>query len=110
MIAGAVQLTAWKAYHLACCRSPVIRRHALPAAAGAAWRHGLRVGLHCVCACAGLTAVLLVVGVMELRAMALVAAAVTLERLAPFGERIARAVGVVVILTGLGLIAQTASG
>jgi predicted metal-binding membrane protein len=110
LIAGALQLTAWKAYHLACCRSGAMCASAGPAPVRAAWRAGLRLGVHCICACAGLTAVLLVVGVMELRAMAWVAAAVTLERLAPFGERIARAVGAVVIVTGLVLIAQAAGG
>jgi hypothetical protein len=43
-------------------------------------------------------AILLVVGVMDLRAMATVAAAITLERLAPAGERVARAIGAVSIL------------
>jgi hypothetical protein len=34
-------------------------------------------------------AILLVIGVMDLRAMAVVAAAITVERLAPAGERVA---------------------
>ena len=46
---------------------------------GAAWRHGVRLGLHCSYCCAGLTANLLVVGVMDLRAMAVTGAAITLE-------------------------------
>jgi len=58
----------------------------LPADAGTAWRHGLRLGLHCSFCCAGLTAILLVIGVMDLRAMAVVTAAITVERLAPAGE------------------------
>jgi predicted metal-binding membrane protein len=41
----------------------------------------------------GLVAILLVIGVMDLRAMAVVAAAITVERLAPAGERVARAIG-----------------
>jgi hypothetical protein len=45
---------------------------------------------------------------MDLRAMALVMAAITIERLAPAGERIARGVGVVVIGAGLLLIARAA--
>jgi predicted metal-binding membrane protein len=76
--------------------------------AGTAWTHGLRYGLHCSCCCAGLTAVLLAIGVMDLRAMALVMAAITIERLAPAGERVARGVGVVVIGAGLLLIARAA--
>jgi predicted metal-binding membrane protein len=73
-------------------------RRALAADAGTAWRHGLRLGLHCSTCCAGLTATLLVIGVMDLRAMAVVAAAITVERLAPAGERVARAVGAVIVV------------
>jgi predicted metal-binding membrane protein len=108
LIAGALQFTAWKARHLACCREAPARGRTLPADAGTAWRHGLRLGLHCGYCCAGLTAILLVVGVMDLRAMAVVTAAITVERLAPAGERVARAIGAVVVGAGLFLIAQAA--
>ena len=108
LIAGFLQLTAWKAHHLACCREAPGRGRTLPADAGTAWRHGLRLGLHCSYCCAGLTAMLLVIGVMDLRAMAVVAAAVTVERLAPAGERAARAIGAVVVGAGLTLIARAA--
>jgi predicted metal-binding membrane protein len=53
-------------------------------------------------------AILLVIGVMDLRAMAVVAGAITVERLVPAGERVARAIGVVIIGTGLFLIARAA--
>jgi predicted metal-binding membrane protein len=106
LIAGALQFTAWKAHHLACCRESPGRVRTLPADAGTAWRHGLRVGLHCSYSSAGLTAILLVAGVMDLRVMAAVTAAVTAERLAPSGERVARAIGAVVIGTGMFLIAR----
>jgi predicted metal-binding membrane protein len=108
LIAGALQLTAWKAHHLACCRKAPGRGRALPADAGTAWRHGLRLGLHCSYSCAGLTTILFVIGVMELRAMAVVTAAITVERLAPAGERVARAIGGVAIGAGVLLIAQAA--
>jgi len=108
LIAGAFQFTAWKARHLACCRAAPGRGRPLPAQAGAAWRHGLRLGLHCSYACAGLTAILLVSGVMDLRAMAAVAAAVTVERLAPDGARVAHVIGAVALAAGLFLIAQAA--
>jgi predicted metal-binding membrane protein len=49
-------------------------------------------------------AILLVIGVMDVRAMAAVAAAITVERLAPAAERAARATGVVVLGVGLLLI------
>jgi predicted metal-binding membrane protein len=108
LIAGALQFTAWKAHHLACCRAAPERGHLLPADAGTAWRHGLRLGLYCCYCCAGLMAILLVIGVMDLRAMAVVAAAIAVERLAPAGERVARAIGAVVVVAGLLLIAQAA--
>jgi predicted metal-binding membrane protein len=108
LIAGSLQLTAWKARHLACCREAPGRGRTLPADAGTAWRHGLRLGLHCGYCCGGLTAILIVIGVMELRAMAIVTAAITVERLAPAGERVGRAIGAVVIGAGLFLIARAA--
>src|SRR5207247_7476409 len=92
LIAGSFQLTAWKARHLACCREAPGRGRTLPADAGTAWRHGLRLGLHCTRCCAGLMAILLVVGVMDLRAMTVVAAAITVARVAPAGDRVARAI------------------
>ena len=108
LIAGALQLTAWKAHHLACCRESPGRSRTLPADAGTAWRHGLSLGLHCTQCSVSLMAILLVIGVMDLRAMVVVAAAITIERLAPVGERVARATGAVVIGAGLFLILRAA--
>ena len=108
LIAGALQLTAWKARQLACCRGVPGHGRTLPADPGTAWRHGLHLGLHCSCCCAGLTAILFVIGVMDLRAMAVVTAAITVERLAPAGERVARVIGAVVVAAGLVLIARAA--
>jgi predicted metal-binding membrane protein len=106
LMAGALQLTAWKARHLAYCRGGPGSGCTPPADAGTAWRQGMRLGLHCSRCCAGLMAILLVIGVMDLRAMAAVAAAITVERLAPAGERVARAIGAVVVAAGLFLIAR----
>jgi predicted metal-binding membrane protein len=108
LTAGGLQLTAWKARHLACCREAPGRGGTLRADAGTAWRHGLRLGLHCTDCCAGLMAILLVIGVMDLQAMAVVAGAITAERLAPAGERVARAIGAIVVGAGLFLIARAA--
>jgi predicted metal-binding membrane protein len=106
LIAGALQFSAWKAHNLACCREAPGRGRTLPADTGTAWLHGLRLGLYCTSCCVGLMAILLVLGVMDLRAMAVVAAAITVERLAPAGERAARATGAVVVGAGLFLIAR----
>ena len=51
----------------------------------------------------------LVLGVMDLRAMGVATVAITLERLAPGGRRVARTVGAIVVVAGLFLIAQAAS-
>ena len=109
LIAGALQFSAWKARHLACCREAPGRGRTLPADAGTAWRHGLRLGLHCSHCCAGLIVILLVLGVMDLRVMAVVAAAITLERLAPAGDRVARTIGAIFVGVGLFLIARVAA-
>jgi predicted metal-binding membrane protein len=108
LIAGALQFTAWKAHHLACCREAPGQGRTLPAGARTAWRHGLRLGLHCTASSGGLMAILLVMGVMDLRVMAVVAAAITAERLAPAGERLARATGVLIIAAGLFLLLRAA--
>lgn len=109
LIAGALQFSAWKARHLACCREEPGCCHALTADARTAWRHGLRLGIHCSYCCAGLTTVLMVLGVMDLFAMAVVTAAITAERLAPAGERVARAIGVVGVAAGVLLIVRAAA-
>jgi predicted metal-binding membrane protein len=106
VLAGVLQFTAWKARHLACCRGASGRGCVISADFHTAWKYGVRLGIHCTYCCAGLTAVLLVVGVMDLRAMAVVGGAITLERLAPAGYRVAKVVGVVVVGAGLYLIAR----
>ena len=108
LIAGAFQFTAWKARYLACCREAPGRTRTLPADSGAAWRHGLRLGLHCSGCCANLMALLLVAGVMDLRAMAAVTAAITIERLTTAPERVAQAIGAIVVTAGLFLTVQAA--
>jgi predicted metal-binding membrane protein len=107
LIAGALQRSAWKAHHLACWREGPVGGRALPTQA-AAWRYGLRLGLHCGYSCAGLTAVLLVFGVMDARAMAVVTFAITAERLAPAGERVARGIGAIVLGAGMLMMVHAA--
>ena len=108
LAAGALQFTTWKVSHLRCCRTIPAPGQTLPADAGTAWQHGLRLGLHCTYCCAGLVAVLLTIGVMDLRIMAVVTAAITAERLAPAGAQVARPIGAAAIGVGLVLIARAA--
>ena len=100
LIAGSLQFTAWKAHRLACCREAL--------AHGTPWRYGLSLGLQCGFCCGNLMAILLVIGVMDLRTMAIVTAAITLERLAPAGQRVARAIGALAVCASLVLITRAA--
>jgi len=105
LIAGLFQFTSWKMRHLSC----YLNAHGndtLNANAGSAWRHGLRLGFHCVYCCANLMAILLVIGVMDLRAMAVVAVAITIERLLPDGGRVAQITGAGIVATGLYMIVR----
>jgi predicted metal-binding membrane protein len=106
LLAGALQHSAWKARQLAVCRESPRHLHGLATRAPAAWRHGVRLGVHCVGSCAGLTAVGLLAGAMDLRVMAVVTAAITAERLAPNDARVVRAIGDVVVVAGLVLLAR----
>jgi predicted metal-binding membrane protein len=108
LVGGLLQWTAWKARQLACCRAVPECGRTLPADVGTAWRHGLRLGARCGRCCAGLMAILLCMGVMDLRAMVVVAAAITVERVAPAGERVARGTGAVFVGAGLVLVARAA--
>jgi predicted metal-binding membrane protein len=98
LLAGSLQFTKWKARRLACCARTHTR--------GTAWQHGLTLGAHCALCCAGPMAVLLAVGVMDLRAMAIVTVAITAERLAKSGVRIARMTGAVALGAGVLMIAR----
>jgi len=106
LLAGTVQLTAWKARHLAFGRGAAERVHPSSADVRTAWRHGVCLGVHCNYCCAGLTASFLALGVMDLRVMVVVTAAITAERLVPAGARVARAVGVVGVVAGAQLIVR----
>ena len=61
----------------------------------------MRLGVVCVLCCAGFTLTLIVLGVMDLRIMAVLAAAITLERLSPWPLRVARLSGGLGIGAGL---------
>jgi predicted metal-binding membrane protein len=107
LIAGSLQFTRWKLRHLACCRTTAVCSRPLPDNDWTAWRYGMRLGVHCAQCCAGLIAILLVIGVMNLGAMAIIAAAITVERVMPAAGRVARIIGAVIATTGLLMIAIT---
>lgn len=114
VIAGALQFTRWRAHHLDCCREFCGRRSLegrprSPVGACGALRYGVGLGLHCAQCCVGLTAALLVTGIMDMPGMLAATAAITLERLAPAGRRIPQLIGTLVVGTGVFLIGR-ASG
>ena len=100
LLAGVLQFTRWKSRFLTCSKAFSLQH------ACSAFRQGMRFGVHCIACCAGLTAVLLVNGVMDLRVMAIVTFAITVERLAPAPERIAQVIGMVIVVIGLSMLAQ----
>ena len=127
LTAGALQFTSWKARHLALCRRlpcswqvsnssavscgqaiaggvAVRIGSAFPKRLSTALRCGLRLGIHCTLCSAGSTAVLLALGLMDLRVMAAVTVAITVERLGPAAARIAHAIGAATLVAGLVLI------
>ena len=109
LVAGAFQFSARKLRYLACCRASPAHGRPLPPDAGTACADGLRLALHCSRACGNLMAILMVIGVMDLRTMAVVTAAITLERVAPASERLTPAIGSVFIGAGLLLCARAAA-
>ena len=71
------------------------------------WRQGFLLGAHCSLCCSAYMIVLLVTGMMSLGIMALVAAAITIERISPAPQRVVRAAGAVIILTGAVLLVSS---
>ena len=98
VLAGALQFTAWKARRLECCAGGSDSR--IRPGFAAAWRHGVQLGLRCNYCCASLTAILLVIGVMDLRAMAVVMTAISAERLLPASRFWARVFGALAMVAG----------
>jgi predicted metal-binding membrane protein len=104
LLAGAFQFTVWKARHLAGLRAAYVTTAGIPGPAAARLRDGARLGIRCVRSCAAPTAVLLALGAMDLRVMAVVTLAITAERLAPRGMVAARVGRAVAVFAGLILI------
>jgi predicted metal-binding membrane protein len=103
--AGLYQLTPLKAVCLKHCRAPAqfIAAHWRPGVGGA-WRMGLAHGLYCIGCCAVLMLLLFVGGVMNLVWIAALTLFVAIEKLAPFGERAAKAIAALLVAGGVLLI------
>jgi predicted metal-binding membrane protein len=91
-VAAVYQASPLKRRCLARCRSPLSRIfHGWRDGVGGAFRMGAENGLWCVGCCIGLVVALLVLGAMSVFWMALFFVAVTLEKTAPFGPALSRA-------------------
>jgi len=110
VLAGWFQFTMWKARRLGRCRD--VPTCSLPTYPNprSAWRNGLGWGVDCSLCCCGFMVVLLVTGVMNLVAMAMLAAAITIERLVPKPERAARGAGIAMIAAGAYLMERAMRG
>jgi predicted metal-binding membrane protein len=99
--AGIYQLSSLKNICLRHCRSPAdyLSRHWRKDRLGVA-RMGLEHGLYCVGCCWFLMVLLFVGGIMNLVWIAGLAILVLAEKLAPFGYRIARASGLLMVAAG----------
>lgn len=96
--AGLYQLTPLKQACLARCRSPLtffVTRWR--PGAGGALRMGLEHGAHCVGCCWALMLLLFVAGVMNLAWVAVIAAFVFVEKIAPGGRLVSRAAAVALL-------------
>ena len=90
--AAIIQFTPWKVRELNACRPSEC-----PSDMRGAWRCGVKLGINCALCCAGYTAILLAVGAMNVIAMIVIGAAITIERLAPRPVLVARAFGVAML-------------
>jgi len=104
LLAGAVQVSAWKARQLAVCRAC---RAPASGDAAATLLHGVRFGMNCGLCCLGLMTVLLVGGMMKVAVVAAVAVAVSLERLGPRPALSARAIGAVMMAMGAVVVVRS---
>jgi predicted metal-binding membrane protein len=106
VLAGLYQLTPFKRTCLNYCRSPVdlIVRFWRPGAAGAS-RMGIMSGLYCLGCCWALMLLLFVGGVMNLWCIAAITVFVLLEKLVPYGLQGGRLSGLLLIATGIWIVA-----
>src|SRR5262249_43800657 len=98
-VAGAFQFSALKERCLTQCRSPFsffVRYYRR--GVGQAWRLGLRPGAFWLGCCWALMLIMFGVGVGALAVMGLLAGVMLVEKVAPGGQRLGRAIGVTLLL------------
>ena len=110
IVAGAYQFTSWKRVCFDHCQSPFafVASHNFDGGAVSALRAGAIHGAFCLGCCWAITAVLLVVGLMNLLWMAAVFALFFVEKSWKHGLVVARIAGAALIVLGAAVIARPA--
>ena len=108
VVAGLYQWTPFKNACLSHCRSPLgfLAAEWREGTAGA-FRMGLRHGLFCLGCCWALMTLLFAAGVMNVLWVAAIAAFVFIEKLLPYGTRLARASGALLLAWGTYLMLRS---
>ncbi|GAB2576897.1 DUF2182 domain-containing protein [Ramlibacter solisilvae] len=102
LIAGLYQFSPLKKHCLARCRSPLgFLMGEWRSGTGGAFRMGLHHGLLCAGCCWALMVLLFVGGAMNLAWVVALAIVVAIEKMAPYGERVAFMLGLLMIAAGL---------
>jgi predicted metal-binding membrane protein len=103
VVAGVYQLTPLKDVCLRHCRTPIgsLFRYASFQGRTRDLRVGAHHGAYCVGCCWGLMALVIALGVMNLAAMAAIAAVILVEKLWRHGVGFSRAVGASLIVAGV---------
>jgi predicted metal-binding membrane protein len=105
VLSGAIQFSRWKLAALKRCRDPLACAvEQTTSGPESAWGYGVKQGALCAICCAGPMLALLVLGAMNLTVMALIAAVITLEKLAPNPELVARISGSMALLLGVAMM------
>ena len=102
VVAGAFQFSPWKNACLHQCRTPIgfLMTEWQDGASGS-FVMGLKNGLFCLGCCWAIMALLFVGGVMSMLWMAGLTALMLIEKIAPHGDRVAKAAGVAMIIGGV---------
>jgi predicted metal-binding membrane protein len=110
VVAGAYQFTSWKRVCFDHCQSPFafIAAHDFGGGARSALRAGITHGAYCLGCCWALTAVLLVVGLMNLAWMAALIVVFFIEKTWRHGLVLSKVVGIVLIALGIAVVAHPA--
>ena len=111
IVAGLWQFTPWKSACLKHCRSPVqqLTEHRKPGNLGA-FQMGMHHGWYCLACCWFLMALLFVGGVMNLYWIIGIAIYVAVEKVLPWGDRIAKVMGAVLVVWGAWILVRYFAG